>query len=56
VTRRQQGGFGIGLWVVRQLVDAVHGELHVTSRPSRGSTFTVTFPLSPAEATPWQPK
>ena len=55
VTRRGQGGFGIGLWVVRQLVNTMHCELHVTSRPAQGSTFTVTFPLSPAEARPWQP-
>jgi two-component system, OmpR family, sensor kinase len=55
VTPRGQGGFGIGLWVVRQLVDTMHGELHVTSRPAEGSTFTVSFPLSPAEATLWQP-
>jgi signal transduction histidine kinase len=47
VTRREHGGFGIGLWVVRQLVDAMHGEVHVTSRPAEGSTFTVTLPLSP---------
>src|ERR1700726_2183666 len=47
VTRREQGGFGIGLWVVRQLVDAMHGEVLVTSRPAEGSTFTVTLPLSP---------
>jgi two-component system OmpR family sensor kinase len=47
VTRREHGGFGIGLWVVRQLVDAMHGEIHVTSRPADGSTFTVTLPLSP---------
>jgi two-component system OmpR family sensor kinase len=46
VTRREHGGFGIGLWVVRQLVDAMHGEVHVTSRPAKGSTFTVTLPLS----------
>jgi signal transduction histidine kinase len=46
VTRREHGGFGIGLWVVRQLVDALHGEVHVTSRPAKGSTFTVTLPLS----------
>jgi signal transduction histidine kinase len=51
VTWREQGGFGIGLWVVRQLVDAMHCKLHVTSRPARGSTFTVIFPLPPAEAT-----
>jgi len=48
VTRREQGSFGIGLWVVRQLVDAMHGEVLVTSRPAEGSTFSVTLPLSPA--------
>jgi signal transduction histidine kinase len=47
VTRREQGGFGIGLLVVRQLVDAMHGEVRVTSRPAEGSTFTVILPLSP---------
>jgi signal transduction histidine kinase len=47
VTQREEGGFGIGLWVVRHLVDAMHGEIFVTSRPSEGSTFTVTLPLSP---------
>jgi two-component system OmpR family sensor kinase len=47
VTRREHGGFGIGLWVVRQLVDTMHGEIDVTSRPAEGSIFTVTLPLSP---------
>jgi two-component system OmpR family sensor kinase len=47
VTRREQGGFGIGLWVVRQLVDTMHGEIQVTSCPAAGSTFTVTLPISP---------
>ena len=47
VTRRDQGGFGIGLWVVRHLVDAMQGEIDVTSCPAEGSTFTVTLPLSP---------
>ena len=46
VTRREQGGFGPGLWVVRQLVDAMHSEVHVTSGLAEGSTFTVTLPLS----------
>jgi signal transduction histidine kinase len=45
VSRREQGGFGIGLWVVRHLVDAMHGKIRVTSRLARGSTFTVTLPL-----------
>jgi two-component system, OmpR family, sensor kinase len=47
VTRREEGGFGIGLWVVRHLVDAMHGEIHVTSCPAEGSAFTVTVPLLP---------
>jgi len=47
VTRREHGGFGIGLWVVRQLVGIMHGEIHVTSCHAEGSTFTVILPLSP---------
>jgi two-component system, OmpR family, sensor kinase len=47
VTRRQEGGFGIGLWVVRHLVDAMHGEIHINSRRAEGSTFTVVLPLLP---------
>jgi signal transduction histidine kinase len=47
VTRREHGGFGVGLWVVRQLVDAMRGEVHVASCPAQGSTFAVTLPLSP---------
>jgi two-component system, OmpR family, sensor kinase len=47
VTRREEGGFGIGLWVVRHLVDAMHGEIHVSSCPDEGSTFTVILPLLP---------
>jgi two-component system OmpR family sensor kinase len=47
VSRREEGGFGIGLWVVRHLVDAMHGKIHVASRPAEGSTFTVILPLLP---------
>jgi signal transduction histidine kinase len=46
VTRRAHGGFGIGLWVVRQLVDALGGEIVVMSKPGSGSTFTVTLPIA----------
>ncbi len=40
------GGFGIGLWVTRQLVRAMQGEIAVSSNPGAGSTFIVTLPLS----------
>lgn len=43
------GGFGVGLWLVRQLCDAMGGTIEVTSAPEMGSTFCVTLPLSPTQ-------
>lgn len=37
-------GFGLGLWLVRQLVTAMHGTVRVESAPGRGSTFIVDLP------------
>jgi len=39
-----QGGFGVGLWVVGQLVDAMGGHVAVDSVADNGSTFVVTLP------------
>ncbi|MDQ3617267.1 MAG: HAMP domain-containing histidine kinase [Pseudomonadota bacterium] len=39
------GGFGVGLWLVRQLSDAMGGDVAVTSSPGAGSTFRVELPL-----------
>ncbi len=44
---QESPGFGLGLWMVRQLVRAHGGEIFVESEPGVGSVFTATFPLAP---------
>jgi signal transduction histidine kinase len=46
VSVRHYGGFGIGLWLVREIVKALGGTVEVRSTPGQGATFTVTLPLS----------
>jgi signal transduction histidine kinase len=44
VSPRHFGGFGIGLWVARQIVEAHGGSIEVTDTPGGGATFTVLMP------------
>ena len=37
-------GYGLGLFISRQIVEAHGGKLTVSSKPGRGSTFTVQLP------------
>jgi signal transduction histidine kinase len=42
---KKAGGFGLGLWIVRQIVDAAGGSIHVKSELGKGTTFTVELPI-----------
>ncbi|AKJ29140.1 hybrid sensor histidine kinase/response regulator [Caldimonas brevitalea] len=39
-----QGSIGLGLFIVRQIVSAHRGEVHLESSSERGTTFTVRLP------------
>ena len=38
------GGFGLGLWIVKQVVEAHAGSVTLVSRPGAGATFTLMLP------------
>lgn len=42
---REYGGLGIGLTVVKEIVDRHGGWVHVEGRPNQGATFTIYIPL-----------
>ena len=49
VTIRQHGGAGLGLSIVKRLVELMGGNIKVTSTLNQGSTFTVRMPVKPQE-------
>jgi two-component system, LuxR family, sensor kinase FixL len=42
----EYGGFGLGLYIARQLVEAHRGQIGVASVPGEGTTFRVELPVS----------
>jgi signal transduction histidine kinase len=45
VSVRHYGGLGLGLYIVRTIVDGLAGTIRVESQPNAGSTFIVELPL-----------
>lgn len=45
-TTRVHGGFGLGLSIVKQLVNIMNGEIEVQSILGEGTTFIITLPLA----------
>ena len=43
---RKAEGCGLGLSIVKFIVDAHHGKIEVESKPGKGSTFTVKIPIA----------
>ena len=47
---RAEGGFGLGLSIVKWITDAHRGRIEVVSKPGHGSVFTVLLPMPSTRA------
>ena len=48
-TTRKYGGTGLGVPIVKNIVEAMHGELRVCSEPGVGTRFDISLPLALSE-------
>lgn len=54
VSIHHYGGLGLGLYIVRQVVETLGGRVEISSAPGRGAEFVVRLPLACAAPTPPQ--
>ncbi|HVM19010.1 MAG TPA: ATP-binding protein [Egibacteraceae bacterium] len=47
---RQYGGLGLGLALVRRIMEGMGGRIHLDSRPEQGSTFHLLLPVAEPSA------
>jgi signal transduction histidine kinase len=52
VSARHYGGLGLGLFIVRQIVEAMGGNIRVQSELGAGAKFIVQLPLEPPREQP----
>ncbi|BFM15420.1 hypothetical protein R50073_16030 [Maricurvus nonylphenolicus] len=51
-TTRKYGGTGLGLSIVKKLCNLMNGDIHVSSAPDQGSSFTFTIDLEKSQQIP----
>ncbi|MFL6212613.1 MAG: ATP-binding protein [Blastocatellia bacterium] len=51
-TTKPGGGTGLGLTVVKQIINEHHGSVEVESEPGRRTTFRIRLPIDAADANP----
>src|SRR5690606_7687571 len=39
-------GSGLGLYIVKDTIDRLNGQIHVDSEPGEGTAFTISFPIN----------
>lgn len=47
-SKEKRDGYGLGLSIAKKLIDEMEGEITVTSKLGKGTTFTIRLPLSNA--------
>jgi signal transduction histidine kinase len=54
-TPGQTGGLGVGLWIARELLTAMHGEVRVERNANGGASVRVTVPAAANHGAPPAP-